>query len=310
MKTFPAKSAVLFSVVLLSMALCRQAQAQLGFSVLSPHIDLELEAGGSRTAQAKVENKTGQTMTIEAAAKDFAHDKNGNLQLLNPDEGKYFNGCASWVSFEKTSKQVAPGKIEEFQFKVRVPKKARTGTYRTYLIFSTVSTEDGSVRVIGEIAALLKIEVQGGGKSSKNAKVPIVIREGKLLFLDHGRLNFGNSIPFAIKLENAGNVGLDTKATIEIRNEKNNLVERIDLPGKNVKADAQQIWEKNWEPRSLFGRYRAVARVDANLEKPLTESREFWVINKWLLLILALLGVGVGVFAVLVLPRLKITRRT
>jgi len=310
MKRFPAKSAVLLSVVLLSTALCGQAQAQLGFSVLSPHIDLELKAGGSRTAKAKVENKTGQTMTIKAIAKDFAHDKNGSLQLLDADEGRYFNGCASWVSFEKTPKEVAPGKIEEFQFQVRVPKRVKTGSYRTYLIFSTLSAENSSVQVVGEIASLLKIDVRGAGRGSSGTKVPVVIKKGELSFLELRKLNFGSPIPFTIKLKNPGNVRLDTKATIEIRDEKNNLVERVNLPGKNVKADAQQIWKETWEAPSIFGRYRAVARVDAGLEKPLTKSEEFWVIDRWLLLILALLGISGIIFAMLILPRLRITRRT
>jgi hypothetical protein len=305
MKRFLARFVAILAVIILSTPLCKLAYAQIGFSVQPSHIDLELEPGESQVAEVRLENKSNQFIEVKAEAKDFAYDKKGKLELLSPEDGKYFNGCAGWVCFKEISRKIGPRESAQFRFRARAPKKVKGGLYQTYLIFSTFSKKS-NVRVVGEIASLLKIKVPGGN----NSKVPNVVKKGKLVSFKSRKWNFGSSVPFVITFENRGNVELKAGAIIEIRDGKGRLVEQISLPKKNIKANQQEIWTKDWKAPAILGRYRAIARIDENLEKSLTKTNEFWVIKWQLISTIVLLVIGAIIFGVFIFPKLKIERKT
>lgn len=308
MKQFVATFSVLLSVLMVVFSSCTKAHAQMGFSVWPPHVELELRPGEKHNAEVYIENETLQTIAIKVEAMDFAYDEKGNLELLSSEDEKDFNGCSQWICLKEASKEVAPGKTEQFQFQVKAPEKAIGGSYRTYLIFSTSSKKRDNIKIVGEIASLLKVRVQGNGDSS-DTKALTVCKKGKFVSFRNPRFNFGQSVPFVLTFENLGNVRLVVNASIKIQNNNNRLVERIELPTKRIQAHERYTWSENWKPPRAIGQYTAEALIDAGLEKDFTGTKRFWVIKWQLILTIAVLVMAIVAFGLFVFTRLVITKR-
>lgn len=306
MKQFAARFALLIYATFIVFALCKQADAQVGFAVRPPHIGMKLQPGDSISGDVEVENKSSKPVKIKAEAKDFAYDSKGNLEFLSPEEGEKFSGCANWILIKENYQEIGPGEVEQFKFEVHVPKRAKSDSYRTYLVFSTSSKKEKNVTVVGEVASLLNIDIRGAGSQSK--KIPDIIKKGKLVYFNSVGLSIFSPVSFELAFHNSGNVGLKTDAEIEIQNMKGRFIDKIELPSRTINAGSENVWKMDWVPQGLFGKYKAIARISMVSGEYWTKEYTFWVIKWQLLVYLAVLIVFVITLVRFSVKRLKVVR--
>lgn len=291
--------------ILVWLALCQLTQAQTNLSISPPQVRLEAEPCETVGTEIKVVNRGDRGTRIKAQVQDFTYDKKGSLELLNTEEGKRFHGCGRWVLFEKPYQRITAGKTTVFKVEVKVPKNTKPAVYQTYLTFSSASRGEGNVKVAGQVASLLQVRVSSGELQS----MPPVIKRGKIVSLRAGKYNLSGVVPFVIEFRNVGNVSLKTKANIEIRNEKNFVLDKIVFPKATIKAGKSKIWAKDWKNPVLFGKHTAVAEVDANLGKPWKKATKFWIVS-WKLILAVCLGlIGIVTLGILGFTRLRIIKR-
>lgn len=290
---------------------CGVAGAEAKFSVFPSEIVLLIEAGEREIVTTKIVNLGDERLIVKAVAEDYVRDEEGNLVPLKPEEAEKFGGCGRWVSFHPLACRVELGETFPVEVTVRVPADVEPGTYSTYLIYGA-SPEGGkssSVGVKGQIALPLRVNVPGEGFQSEGSGRPVVVKQGRLVSFKAPRFNYRGQISFATTVQNTGNVHLNIEEVIEIQDMSGHLVEKLAPSRFTVLPERSEAVFSEWGEIPLFGRFKAVATLEAGLEGPWVQSAEFWIIS-WKLIFAILVGLTtLAVLSVTLFRRFSVSRR-
>lgn len=264
--------------------------------VLGPgKIEMVLAPGEKGTFDLLISNRLGTSKTFSLLEEDFtgSNDPKETVVLLGDDRGPY--SLKNYLSIGTSTIEIAHGTRVRVPVSVSIPKNAEPGGLYGSVIVGTVSKNEA-------------VNNAGGVVSSN----PVVTRIGTLIFIrikgevvENGKLSdfklAGNkkiildpsSIRFNLLFQNEGNVHLNPKGTIAIKNILGTTVGNIPVESWFAMPKSLRFREIEWKPSFLLGKYTAIATIDrsyGDLKDNL--SLTFWVIS-WKILL--------GIFVVLML---------
>lgn len=253
-----------FLFLLISSSDKVSAQEQpVGFSVSPPVFEFTANPGDILQNVVKVENLTGEDITVELDKKDFvAIGDEGQVELID-DSGDY--SLSSWIQFSEDSRTIASKKQALIPFKIIVPENASPGGHFVSLIIR--SNNAGSIDSSGatlsqEIGSLVLLRVSG--EAEESLKISSFSTDKS--FYEYA------PIDFEIVMQNDGNVHLKPIGKITINNIFGQKVDEIEVTSKNVLPEASRKLDAKWDPGFLFGKYTATTSLVYGLDDEIVTS--------------------------------------
>ena len=264
--------------------------------------ELLVDPGQTITREIKVTNRFGKDKKFQIVLEDFQGSKDGKtpLELLGLTRGPY--SLRDYIKPEVMEFKLQHGDRITIPVKITIPKDAVPGGLYGALIVSTKDDPNdpeidpgksqNSINIESRIAILYFIRVKGPANEDGRLKD----------FSSSHHFYLKGPIDMTYVFENSGNVYLDPKGFIEIKNMYGSMVGRIDIPPYYVLPNALRINNVSFDKGLMMGRYTAKITLDQGyLDKkasPDTKTIAFWVIP-WKII----LGFIVGLIIILAIIR-------
>lgn len=243
-----------FVGVLMLVGTVGLASAQEGTSIkISPVLfeDLTADPGEQLTGEIDVSNPGSDAIVLYPTAQNFlpkAGNEDGMPELTESDTPY---AMMEWISFDKTSVDLAPGAKDTVKFFITVPADATPGGHYGSLLFSTKAPEGApettQLKVESAVSALVLLRVSGD-----------IREEGNVVSFTTSGLTDGNVVDFELKFENTGNTHVKPTGDIVITNWLGSKVAEVKMEGENVLPNSTRNLTATWQPQgALFGKYTA-----------------------------------------------------
>lgn len=275
-------------------------------------IDIEMSPGESTSFELSVTNRLGTDKTFYVSEEDFmgSTDPSRTVVLLGSDRGPY--SLKDFVTTATTTVDIPHATKARIKISVSIPKDAQPGGLYGSVIVGVVSKGDDNKNLSGV-----------------NTTNPIITRIGTLIFVrvkgqvkENGYLTgfslAGNkkiltetkSVFFNLLFKNDGNIHLNPKGSIDIKNILGSSVGTIEVEPWFAMPNSLRFREVEWKARFLFGRYTANADIqrgygDLSDQKVLV----FWVIPWKVIVVVILILLFVVTAIKFVFSRFKISRK-
>lgn len=269
-----------------------KAQTSRSFTISPPTIKFSLKPGKTAEKVIKITNNSSQPLEFVANVVDFiVTDKDGTPELL-PAGVKMDNKFAAsyWTTVLPDTVVIPAGKTETVTLYLQVPGDARPGgryvsvAFRPSVVGGQKDTTGASVNTVA--GSLVYVTVQG--KMQEGARVD---RFSAPPLSEYG------PVDIATEIKNTGDIHINPKGTIVVRDLLGRKVYSSILKNLNVFPGTSRTFENKFEKKLLFGRF--TAKLDGyygtNNRLPLAAKMAFWVIPYKLILIV-LLAVGLAVW--------------
>ncbi|RJR24645.1 DUF916 domain-containing protein [Candidatus Microgenomates bacterium] len=278
--------AIIFGLLSLMVGL-RRTSAQTNqrtFTISPPTINFNLEPGKSEEKTIKITNNSAEPMTFVIGIQDFiVNDNSGTPELLpsgfKPDN-KY--AASTWATAYPELVTVQPGKTATTTLYLRVPGNARPGGKYISLTLRPLSSDspDGSGAAVSTVIGTLAYITVAGDVEEK----------AQIISFTAPTLSEYGPIPFNTEIKNLGDLHINPKATVEVKNLFGKKVHSFALDNLNIFPGTSRIYENNWETKWLFGRYTAnlSGYYGQNNQLNLVALASFWVIPYKLIAIVLL----------------------
>lgn len=234
------------------------------FAVGPGKIEMELEPGQTGTFDLMISNRLGTEKSFSLDIEDFkgTDDPNKAVELLGNEKGPY--SLKNFVRVEKQTVQIEHAKRVRVPVSVSIPKNAEPGGLYGSVVVGTLSKNNDNKSINGvtatnpiftRVGVLIFIKIKGQVKE-----------EGKLVDFklsgDKKLITGLNDVNFTILFKNDGNIHLNPKGEIIIKNTIGSIVGKIDVESWFAMPKSLRMREVSWSPKFLMGRYTAVANVD------------------------------------------------
>ncbi len=244
-------------------------------------IEMELEPGQSGTFEISVTNRLGTDKTFTLSEEDFvgSEDPSKTVVLLGNDRSPY--SMMDYISISTTSINIPHANRARIPVTVSIPKNAEPGGVYGSVLIGTLSKADAASQssgvnptnpVITRIGTLVFVKVKG--EIVENGKLSnFTINSGSKLISGLDAINF------QLLYKNEGNIHLNPKGTITIKNILGSTVGTIEVEPWFAMPKSTRFREVIWSPNFLFGKYTALASVErgyGDLKDELSYS--FWAI--------------------------------
>lgn len=258
--------------------------SSLGLEVSSPIYDYTIKPGAVQQDIIKIKNVGAATQTFYPEVRDFkplnetgapdflkVGDNNGNFSLVN------------WISFTNQAITLKPNESTAFNFNITVPAAAEPGGHYGGILFSTKAPDVSGtgVGISSEVGSLILVRVAG------NAKEALSVKQ----FSTSKNLYEEANVPFTIRLENTGNVHVQPKGVVTIKNMIGGQVAALDVNqlGSNVLPQSVRAFDGTWKDAGFkLGLYTATLVVNyGNPAQSVTSQISFWIVPWKTLLVLA-----------------------
>lgn len=263
-------------------------------------IEMELAPGEKGTFDLQISNRLGTTKTFSLTEEDFVGSNNPTetVVLLGNDRGPY--SLKDYISIGASTIDIEHGTRVRVPVSVSIPKNAEPGGLYGSVIVGTVSkgeTKDSadavisSNPVISRIGTLVFIRIKGEVNESGKLAGLSISGNKKVVFDP-------SNIRFDLSFQNDGNVHLNPKGTITIKNMLGTSVGTITVEPWFAMPKSLRFREVVWSKTFLFGRYTALASIERGYDKLSDNmSVSFWVIP-WKIVLAIFIGliivVGLG----------------
>ena len=203
-----------------------------GFYVIPPFVEAKIESGREKlSVEIEIGNKSLQEATFEISVVDFGSlDETGGLAFItaNSDKNEKKYALASWVTLEKNSLTVLPGKSEKVKMTILNRESLSPGGHYGAVLATVKSSDQGVAETVGinqSLASLIYVLKTGG----------------EVVDLSLNRVEFDKNIlkfPETIKLRfwNKGNVHVVPRGTVVIRNNQGKIVSQGIINGDSGKV--------------------------------------------------------------------------
>jgi hypothetical protein len=213
------------------------AVAQEGFRVfLTPNrTSVELRPSARTMLSFRLTNNDEENpVRINVFLSDFRQGIRG--QYLLTDTTMAYS-CVSWMELQDTLIEISPGDMREVYVLVKVPARARGGAYGA-VVFKILPAEDerpvsdqplASTVYYYQMPAFVEISVARSGSALrrlKSGRIDVRTPETDSVLAD----NYGpDAMMVAAEIENTGNILVEARGQLIIRDENNRLVRRVPL---------------------------------------------------------------------------------
>lgn len=234
------------------------------FAVGPGKIEMELEPGQTGTFDLMVSNRLGTEKSFSLDIEDFkgTDDPNKTVVLLGNDKGPY--SLKDFIRVEKNTIDIEHGKRVRIPVSVSIPRNAEPGGLYGSVVVGTLSKNNDSKStnsvtatnpIFTRVGVLIFIKIKGQ-----------VQQDGKLVDFklsgDKKIVSGLNDLNFTILFKNEGNIHLNPKGEITIKNTIGSIVGKIDVESWFSMPKSLRMREVSWSPKFLLGRYTATANVE------------------------------------------------
>lgn len=266
--------------------------AELNGVSLSPtNVDKTIKPGGTFEQEFNVQNRSGEPVKLQTYIQDFRIENNQWNKVENPD--------ARWSPMMWSDVISAPEKLEHLeQGKVRVrfsvPQNAEMGEHVTYFNAKFIpldaeqkAAQTTGINVASEIRSLVFVKVTDAeGKLELKPSWSL----GKA---GTGFWHFSKPI-FTIEAANTGNVHLEVRGNIVIKDGIRNQKTELSIPLFNVLPGTEKKMEVPWNEAPYIGYFQG--KMQLTYDGKNYEEREFSFV---VVPLLTLIGAIVTIFGVI-----------
>ena len=243
---------ILFAVIFIPGNYLFGKSPSLKIQITPPIYEREVRQGEKLSFQILLQNNSSKEVRLKAGTLGFQIAENGKPVFIDDTYLRF--SCQSWIDIKPKSFQIRAGEGKEVSISIKVPKNASGGNYASVLF-----------------------DVDTGDLVQKGNQVGLTIRTGTMVLLivrntiklDAKIESFriaeqpGKSI-FEVLLKNNSNIHIKPIGNVVIFNDKNRVVDRINL-NENSFISPQStrlfkfVW-KNHQKRMLKNKYEVEYR--------------------------------------------------
>ena len=288
------------------MASTAFAQEQVGVRVQPTLLEERVEAGQVFSSVLYITNTGSKAETFFLSVKNISRIlPDGTPEFVQEVQEASGLEISSWVTLERQSATIAPGKTENIPFSIKVPANASPGGHFGGIVVVTQPTDSGNNVSVVAYGASMIIALRVAGEATEDA----TIREFRTDKMIYGT----PKVTFIARVQNNGTTLIRPRGPIEV----------VDMWGKKVGTiimneeaagilpNAEREFQATWKGEGLvFGRYAVVMSLSYGDDKKstITEYTSFWV---WPTKIIVPVSLGIiGAFLLLgFLVRMHVRRK-
>jgi hypothetical protein len=233
-------------------------------------VDKTIKPGESFEQVFTVQNRTNETVHIEASAQDFRIQDNQWYKDEKPDARWSPMTWATIVSVPEKLDHLEEGKI---YVRFDVPENAEKGEHVTYFdtkFIPVAAAQEGTlsakINVVSEIRSLVYVKVTDA--------------EGKFDLIQTWQLNkattdfwhFGKPT-FTADVTNTGNVHLEVRGNVVIKDEIRNQKTELNIPVFNILPGTEKQMDIAWQEAPFLGYFHG--KMQLTYDGKNFEEREF-----------------------------------
>lgn len=284
----------------------------IGDFVVGPgKVEVSLDPGESQMVELMVTNRTGVDRIFRFEAEDTAASRNGSspIILLGDDRGPY--SLKDYLDIPEQGLFIKHGQRVRIPVEVAIPPDAEPGGLYGSVIVQTaaVKKETTAENVVSQTPLVTRIGtlffvIVGGGVEREGELVDFATIPADKTFFSSG------PVSFALTYQNNGSIHTTPYGEIEIINLQGDQVGFEILEPWFVMPNSLRSREISWNREILFGKYKAIARINRGYDDIVDERVvEFWVIP-WKPALLLLIGLLVLIFLLrLLLSRFEFKKK-
>lgn len=248
---------------------------KIGLQVSSPIYEYTIKPGAVQQDIIKIKNVGTSTNTFYPQVVDFKSDnKSGSPVPLKVGEENGSYSLAKWISFTTESTTLNAGESAAFNFNVTVPENAEPGGHYALILFSTQApaVAGNGVSLVSEVGSIILVRVAG------NAKEAAAVKD-----FTTDKTNYNTAkVNFTTTINNSGNVHIQPKGVITIKNIFGGQVAAVDVNqlGGNVLPGSDREFASSWnDPGFKLGYYTATVTLSfGNPAQTITAQTSFWIL--------------------------------
>ena len=308
-------AALIASFVFVSLAAALFAQetedtssstlAGVGIQVSSPIYDFTIDPGENAQEIVKVRNVGETVQTFYPEVFDFKpKDETGTPDfILDAQDGSYAYSLASWIKISTEGIKLEPNESAALNFNITVPANAEPGGHYAGILFGTSPPKVGGTQIAisNKVGSLLLVRVAGDAKETATVEEFSTPKD----FFENG------PVPFTVRVNNTGNVHVQPKGVIEIKNTFGKTVATFPVNEDSANVLPQSIRafldgenNINWNPSGLtIGKFTATMTLAyGDPAKNLTDTVSFWIVP-WKILLVLLLAIIITILLLVLIMK-------
>lgn len=242
-------------------------QTHNGYTVTQTIIDVQDKQGGSIHKSFQVKNESDKKVKVKVEVRDFEMKDN---QLIFKEDVHEDWSLAKWTQIQESEFILEGSKNKKIDLDIKIPEKAEVGEHVALIAVQFIpenaeGTSVGNVSVATEIMPVLYVTV-----TDQNGNININ-KEWNLGELTYRKLESGSFL-FDFKVENKGNVHLESEGTIRVKNKLTGSSKKIKIPRVNLLSNAEKTIVTEWNPKDSYGYFEVEAAISMDGKK--FETRE------------------------------------
>jgi hypothetical protein len=248
-----------------------------------------LGPGETKRLEVDVINSSNKPMDIKIYPVDAVTTQDGAFAPEPEDKEKVSVGA--WITLSKSEVSLRPKETTTIEFTIKVPENVEVGDHMGAIIAQNKEIpeveEETAMRIVTRVGARIYLTIPGE-----------IIR--KLEFEKFTWKLEEREVIFHLDLSNKGNVRISPKGEIEIKNIFGKVVDKLEIPEREVFPRSIITVPVKWEKRPFLSKFTAIATVTYDVDKTLTQKVTFWIIPAKKTLLLFGLSVFAGIIIILV----------
>ena len=282
------------------------AVGDIGIQISAPIYNFTIDPGETAQEIIKVRNVGKTVRTFYPEVFDFKPlNETGTPQfLLEGEDDSYTYSLASWVKVSTEGIKLQPDESSALNFVISVPKDAEPGGHYAGILFGTSPPKVGGTQIAisNKVGSLVLVRVAGDAKESATVEEFSTPKS----FLENG------PVPFTVRINNTGDVHVQPKGIIEIKNTFGRTVETISVNEGSANVLPQSIRafldgdgnNLTWNPNGLtIGKFTATLTLSyGDPAQNLTTSESFWIVP-WKILLVLLLALVIAILLLVLIVK-------
>lgn len=256
------------------------AEDSLKMTLTPPIIKNNMKPGESWLSTVKLVNNNEKQLTVYTDLRDFRSSPEGGVDLIPPEEsageGNHSGFLKQWMQIQPGPFTIEPFSSIEIPFEIKVPKEAEPGGHYAAILVGTKSSgniKGSGIGISSMISSLVLVTIAGD-----------VVEEGKIREFSTDKTYYNEpNVNFKLRFENTGNVHLQPKGNITIKDMFGKEQKVIDINKDtaygNVLPGSTKTWDFNWQGEKgilKMGKYSAVINLYYGEQTAEVDTRTFY----------------------------------
>jgi len=252
----------------------------LKMTLTPPLVKNNMKPGETWVSTVKLVNNNKEKLTVYTEIHDFRSSPEGGVDLIPIEESE---GDNNQTGFLRQWMKVMAGPIEipafdsvEIPFEISVPEVAEPGGHYAAVLVGTrpIGDVEGSgMSISSMISSLILVNIAGD-----------IVEEGKIREFSTDKIYYKTpEVNFKLRFENTGNVHLQPKGNIVVKDMFGKDVDSIDINKDtsygNVLPGSIKTWNFPWKGETgilKMGKYNAVITIHYGEQTSEVDTRSFY----------------------------------